>query len=120
MPIIDKFKDMGTVVMGKIESGSVMEGDTLLVMPNKVYTDLSLSPCSLFLVYAVWYISLCTHPQTQVKVLAVFCDENKVRRAGPGENVRVKLSGIDDEDILSGFVLSSVGKFLKFALRSCK
>ena len=55
-----------------------------------------------------------------MKVLAVYCDENKVRRAGPGENVRVKLSGIDDEDILSGFVLSSVGKFLKFALRSCK
>jgi hypothetical protein len=38
MPIIDKFKDMGTVVMGKVESGSVTEGDTLLVMPNKVYT----------------------------------------------------------------------------------
>lgn len=37
MPIIDKFKDMGTVVMGKVESGSVTEGDTLLVMPNKVF-----------------------------------------------------------------------------------
>lgn len=36
MPIIDKFKDMGTVVMGKVESGSVREGDSLLVMPNKV------------------------------------------------------------------------------------
>lgn len=36
MPIIDKFKDMGTVVMGKVESGSVREGDNLLVMPNKV------------------------------------------------------------------------------------
>lgn len=37
MPIIDKFKDMGTVVMGKIESGSIREGDNLLVMPNKVF-----------------------------------------------------------------------------------
>lgn len=36
MPIIDKFKDMGTVVMGKVESGSVREGDSLIVMPNKV------------------------------------------------------------------------------------
>lgn len=36
MTIIDKFKDMGTVVMGKIESGTVREGETLLVMPNKV------------------------------------------------------------------------------------
>ncbi|KAK9164811.1 hypothetical protein Scep_000002 [Stephania cephalantha] len=81
MPILDKFKDMGTVVMGKIESGSVREGDSLLVMPNKV----------------------------QVKVLSVHCDENKVRGAGPGENVRIKLSGVEEEDILSGFVLSSVG-----------
>lgn len=82
MPIIDKFKDMGTVVMGKIESGSVTEGDSLLVMPNK----------------------------TQVKVVAVYCDENKVRRAGPGENLRIRLTGIDDEDILAGFVLSSVAR----------
>ncbi|XLS51254.1 hypothetical protein HN51_011931 [Arachis hypogaea] len=36
MPIIDKFKDMGTVVMEKVESGTVHEGDSLLVMPNKV------------------------------------------------------------------------------------
>lgn len=82
IPIIDKFKDMGTVVMGKIESGSVCEGDSLLVMPNKAH----------------------------VKVIAVYCDENKVRRAGPGENVRVRLSGIEEEDISSGFVLSSVAR----------
>ncbi|KAJ4851033.1 hypothetical protein Tsubulata_012305 [Turnera subulata] len=80
MPIIDKFKDMGTVVMGKVECGTVTEGDSLLVMPNK----------------------------TQVKVVAVYIDENKVRRAGPAENLRIRISGIDDEDILSGFVLSSV------------
>ncbi|CAA0829436.1 Translation elongation factor EF1A/initiation factor IF2gamma family protein [Striga hermonthica] len=80
MPIIDKFKDMGTVVMGKIESGSVREGDNLMIMPNKV----------------------------PVKVLAIFCDEDKVRRAGPGENLRVRVSGIEEEDIVAGFVLSSV------------
>lgn len=45
-----------------------------------------------------------------MKVIAIFIDEDKVKRAGPGENLRVRLSGIDDEDILSGFVLSSVGK----------
>ncbi|CAK9137709.1 unnamed protein product [Ilex paraguariensis] len=82
MPIIDKFKDMGTVVMGKVESGSISEGDNLLVMPNKA----------------------------QVKVLAIFCDEDKVRQAGPGENLRVRLSGIEEDDILSGFVLSGVAK----------
>ncbi|XP_057416669.1 uncharacterized protein LOC130711182 isoform X1 [Lotus japonicus] len=82
MPIIDKFKDMGTVVMGKVESGSIREGDSLLVMPNKV----------------------------QVKVVAVFIDEERVKRAEPGENLRVRVSGIEEEDILSGFVLSSVAK----------
>ncbi|PKA49968.1 Elongation factor 1-alpha C [Apostasia shenzhenica] len=80
MPIIDKYKDMGTVLMGKIESGTIHENDSLLIMPNKA----------------------------PVKVLAIYCDENKTRRAGPGENVRVKLSGVEEEDILCGFVLSSV------------
>ncbi|XP_010462768.1 PREDICTED: eukaryotic peptide chain release factor GTP-binding subunit ERF3A [Camelina sativa] len=60
MPIIDKFKDMGTVVMGKVESGSIKEGDSLVVMPNKEH----------------------------VKVVAIYCDEDKVKRAGPGENLR--------------------------------
>ncbi|KAH0469920.1 hypothetical protein IEQ34_001478 [Dendrobium chrysotoxum] len=80
MPIIDKYKDMGTVVMGKIESGTIQENDNLLLMPNKAH----------------------------VKVLAIYRDENKSRRAGPGENVRVKLSGVEEEDILAGFLLSSV------------
>lgn len=47
-----------------------------------------------------------------MKVLAIYCDEDKVRRAGPGENLRVRLSGIEEEDILSGFVLCSVGAFI--------
>jgi peptide chain release factor subunit 3 len=80
MPMIDKYKDMGTIVMGKIESGSIKRGDNLLVMPNKA----------------------------NVKVLSVHCDENEVEIAGPGENVRVKLSGIEEEDVLSGSVLSSI------------
>ena len=53
-----------------------------------------------------------TSVQAQVKVIAIFCDEDKVRRAGPGENLRVRLSGIEEEEILSGFVLSSSGMFL--------
>lgn len=79
MPIIDKYKDMGTVAMGKIESGSIHEGDSLLVMPNNA----------------------------SVKVLGIQCDENRTTQAGSGENVRVKLSGIEEEVILAGFVLSS-------------
>ncbi|KAL8124073.1 hypothetical protein AgCh_011905 [Apium graveolens] len=69
LPIMDRFKEMGTVVMGKSESGSA-----------------------------------------HVKVLAIYCDEDKVRRAGPGENLRVRLSGMEEEDTLSGFVLCSVAR----------
>jgi peptide chain release factor subunit 3 len=36
MPIVDKYKDMGTVVMGKVESGGAKKGQSLLVMPNRV------------------------------------------------------------------------------------
>lgn len=39
MPIVDKYKDMGTVVMGKVESGSAKKGQNLLVMPNRVSSD---------------------------------------------------------------------------------
>ncbi|XP_023645410.1 eukaryotic peptide chain release factor GTP-binding subunit ERF3A isoform X4 [Capsella rubella] len=79
MPIIDKFRDMGTVVMGKVESGSIREGDSLVVMPNKEH----------------------------VKVVGIYCDEDKVKRAGPGENLRVRITGIEDESIWS-FSLFSV------------
>ena len=36
MPIVDKYKDMGTVVLGKVEAGEARKGQTLLVLPNKV------------------------------------------------------------------------------------
>lgn len=45
MPLIDKYRDMGTVVMGKIESGSVRRGETLMVMPNKVNDSFGGSRC---------------------------------------------------------------------------
>ena len=43
-----------------------------------------------------------------MKVISVHCDEDRVRSAAPGENVRVKLSGIEEDDITAGFVLSSI------------
>lgn len=63
MPIVDKYKDMGTVVMGKVESGSVKKGQNLLVMPNR----------------------------TQVSVDQLWSDDEEVTAVGPGENVKIKL-----------------------------
>lgn len=36
LPISEKYNEMGACVMGKLESGRVKKGDSLLLMPNKV------------------------------------------------------------------------------------
>lgn len=80
MPISEKYKDMGTVVVGKVESGRVKKGDSVLLMPGK----------------------------TSVEVTAIFSEnEEEVPIAICGDNVRLRLRGVDDEDIGVGFVLSS-------------
>ncbi|XP_058798226.1 eukaryotic peptide chain release factor GTP-binding subunit ERF3A [Phymastichus coffea] len=77
MPIVDKYKDMGTVVMGKVEAGEAKKGQSLLVMPNR----------------------------TAVVVDQLWSDDEEVTSVGPGENVKVKLKGIEEEDVSPGFVL---------------
>ena len=77
MPILDKHKDMGTIVMGKTEAGIVKRGDKLIVMPNAV----------------------------NVKVSTVYRDDVEVSKVMPGENVRLRLAGIEEEQLMSGFVL---------------
>ena len=77
MPVLDKHKDMGTIVMGKTEAGTVRRGDKLIVMPNNI----------------------------KVKVSTVYRDDVEVSKVLPGENVRLRLSGIEEEQLVSGFVL---------------
>ncbi|XP_037909940.1 eukaryotic peptide chain release factor GTP-binding subunit ERF3A-like isoform X4 [Hermetia illucens] len=80
MPIADKYKDMGVVVMGKVESGCAKKGQNMLIMPNKI----------------------------QVSVDQLFSDDCEVTSITPGENVKVKLKGVDEEEISTGFVLCDV------------
>lgn len=77
MPLIDKYKDMGTVVMGKIESGMMKLNDKLLVMPNKV----------------------------KVEVVSILYEDEETDSAICGDNVKLKLKGIEEEEISPGFVL---------------
>merc|ERR1739838_872059 len=77
MPIVDKYSEMGTVVIGKVESGSCKKGDVLLVMPNKV----------------------------EVKVDQLWSDDIEVTKVTCGENVKVELKGVDEAGITPGFVL---------------
>ncbi|THH29130.1 hypothetical protein EUX98_g5056 [Antrodiella citrinella] len=83
VPISEKYKDMGTIVVGKIESGHLRKGDTLMLMPNK----------------------------DEVEVSAIYSEmEEEVPLAMCGDNVRIRLRGVDDEDISPGFVLTSPNK----------
>jgi len=80
MPVSEKYKDMGTIVVGKIESGHIRKGDELLLMPNK----------------------------DNIEVAAIYTEmEEEVSSAICGDNVRLRLRGVDDEDISPGFVLTS-------------
>ena len=72
-----RYSEMGTVVIGKVESGGVRKGETLLVMPNR----------------------------SEVKVDQLWSDDIEVTGVTSGENIKVKLKGIDEADVSPGFVL---------------
>lgn len=83
MPISEKYKDMGAISVGKIESGSIHKGDALMLMPN----------------------------HANVEVTAIYNEvEEELQAAQCGDNVRLRLRGVEDEDISPGFVLTSPSK----------
>ena len=80
MAVAGKYRDMGTMVEGKIEAGVVKKGMSLVMMPNK----------------------------QSVEVAAVYGEtEDEVNIAQCGDQVRLRLRGIEEEEILPGFVLCS-------------
>uniref|UniRef100_A0A3B5KV03 G1 to S phase transition 1 n=1 Tax=Xiphophorus couchianus TaxID=32473 RepID=A0A3B5KV03_9TELE len=79
LPIVDKYKDMGTVILGKLESGSISKAQQLVMMPNR----------------------------HTVEVLSLLSDDVETDDAGPGENLKLRLKGIEEEEILPGFILCS-------------
>lgn len=77
IPVLDKYADRGLIVMGKVESGTAKEGQKVLVMPGK----------------------------NEAVIERIYINETEVRTAKPGENVKLKIKGIRDEDLLRGFVI---------------
>ena len=45
--------------------------------------------------------------RTPVTVTTIYRDENEVAAARGGENLRLRLSGVDEDDIQAGFVICS-------------
>ncbi|KAJ3025450.1 UNVERIFIED_CONTAM: translation termination factor GTPase eRF3 [Siphonaria sp. JEL0065] len=82
MPISGKFKDMGTVVTGKIESGSIRKGQSVMIMPQKKVAEIS----------------------------AIWMEETESNTAISGDNVRIRLKNVEEEDVLPGFVMCNIKK----------
>ncbi|KAK2592259.1 translation termination factor GTPase eRF3 [Conoideocrella luteorostrata] len=80
MPVNAKYRDMGTMCDGKIEAGVVKKGMTLVLMPRKQNVEVS---------------ALYGEQEDEVPILQC------------GDQVRMRLKGVEEEDILPGFVLCS-------------
>ncbi|KAF2123249.1 eukaryotic peptide chain release factor GTP-binding subunit [Lophiotrema nucula] len=80
MPISAKYRDLGTMIEGKIESGVLKKDNKYLMMPNR----------------------------DTISISALYGEsEEEVQVAACGEQVRIRLRGVEEEDILPGFVLCS-------------
>ena len=69
MPVSDKYREMGTVVSGRIESGMAQKGQQVLLMPNR----------------------------RSCEVVSVMVDEVEVPVGRSGDNVSLRLKGIEEE-----------------------
>ncbi|KAH9595451.1 Eukaryotic peptide chain release factor GTP-binding subunit ERF3A, variant 4 [Schistosoma haematobium] len=81
--VTDRYKEMGTFASGKVESGSVSKGQTIVLLPNKL----------------------------NVEVMQVYIGDVEVNCASAGEHCKLKLRNIDEEDINPGFCFCSPNNF---------
>jgi peptide chain release factor subunit 3 len=80
MPIAAKYRDMGTMIDGKIEAGILKKENKYLMMPNRA----------------------------EIQISALYGEtEEEITRATCGEQVRMRIKGAEEEDIFPGFVLCS-------------
>ena len=80
MPVGAKYRDMGTMIEGRIEAGAITKDSKLIMMPNR----------------------------EEIGVAALYGEtEEEIPHAICGDQVRIRVKGIEEEDILPGFVLCS-------------
>ncbi|RAQ47941.1 translation release factor eRF3 [Aspergillus flavus] len=80
MPITSKYRDMGTMVEGRVESGVIKKNANCIIMPNR----------------------------TKVEITALYGEtEDEIPTGTCGDQVRMRLRGVEEEDLLPGFVLCS-------------
>jgi peptide chain release factor subunit 3 len=67
--VADRYKDMGTVVLGKVESGRVRKGQTVMLMPNKKTTE----------------------------IIGIAMEETELTSARVGDSVRLRLKNVEED-----------------------
>eukprot|EP01069_Polyplicarium_translucidae_P001766 Polyplicarium_translucidae@DN1796_c0_g1_i1.p1 len=78
IPLLEGYKDGGcTMVSGKVEGGSVTLGQSGVIMPGRM----------------------------RIKITGVIVDENDVNVAGPGENIALRVTGVESDNVPRGTVL---------------
>jgi peptide chain release factor subunit 3 len=109
LPVSEKYNEMGSIVVGKIESGRVKKGDSLLLMPNKVsMRGLRRPPHTRS---SRW---MPRSLQVPVDVAGIYDEQaEELPQALCGDNVRIRLRGVSDEDVSPGFVLTSAVRPIK-------
>ncbi|KYQ90680.1 eukaryotic release factor 3 [Tieghemostelium lacteum] len=81
VPLSSSYKDRGMLnAIGKIESGTISVGQSVLIMPQKIKTE----------------------------VLALTGDICSFKTAKPGENITITLKGVEEEVIKQGSVISEI------------
>lgn len=73
VPVLDRYQERGTIVLGKVESGVLTTGQKLVIKPTN----------------------------TRTTVAQVYINEKPVRTAKPGENVLMRLT-CNLEDLQKG------------------
>ncbi|TKX24766.1 eukaryotic peptide chain release factor GTP-binding subunit [Elsinoe australis] len=80
MPVSAKYRDLGTMIEGKIDSGVLKKSMKYLLMPTK----------------------------EEINIVALYGEtEDEIPHATCGDQVRMRIKGAEEEDILPGFVLCS-------------
>lgn len=77
IPVLDRYLDRGLVAMGKVEAGTAREGAEVAIMPQGV----------------------------KAKIDKLYINDAEVSVARPGENVKIRVKGVLDDDVQKGFVL---------------
>lgn len=80
MPVGAKYRDLGTMIEGRVEAGVIQKTSNYIMMPNR----------------------------EEVGISALYGEtEDEIPHAACGDQVRIRVRGVEEEDIMPGFVLCS-------------